>query len=250
MNYRIVLVEDEKWVRTAIRKVMEKIDLPFGIVYEASNGLDASEWFKSNDAELALTDIRMPVMDGLALLKEMKQSRPDVDVVIVSGHDDFGYAQQAMRHGAFDYLLKPVEREELEMCLRKWIEKREQSASAGAKREPDVNVHELSAVDQVIHYIESNRLYDMSSAEAAEWVHLNPSYFSKLFKQTKGTTFTDYVTAMRMKEAARLLEMTSLRVAEIAERLGFADAAYFTNLFKKTFDLPPSDYRKQRLAGK
>lgn len=247
MVYRLVLVEDEKWVRTALRKVIDKVDLPITIVHEASNGIDASDWLKSNDADLVLTDIRMPVMDGLSLLKDIKENRHDVDVIMISGHDDFAYAQQAIRLGALDYLLKPVEKEDLETCLRAWIKRKEKTALRETAVAPEIKVQELSPVEQVIHYIESNRAYDMSSAEAAEWVHLNPSYFSKLFKQTKGMTFTDYATAMRMKEAARLLENTSLRVTEIAERLGFTDPAYFTNTFKKSIGQTPSDYRKQWL---
>ncbi|WP_199613946.1 response regulator transcription factor [Paenibacillus alkalitolerans] len=250
MIYRLLLVEDEKWVRTAIRKVIEKVELPVTVVHEASNGMDASDWLKLNDAELVLTDIRMPVMDGLSLLKEIKENQYSAGVVMISGHDDFAYVQKALRHGAFDYLLKPVEKEELDRCLREWIRTKEHASSGKNASSHVVNIQELSPVDQVIHFIESNRAYDISSAEAADRIHLNPSYFSKLFKQTKGMTFTDYVTAIRMKEAARLLENTSLRVTEIAERLGFTDSAYFTNTFKKATGQTPSNYRKALLEKK
>ena len=248
MGYRLLLVEDEKWVRTALRKVIQKTELPIDIVHEAANGMEAADWLKTNQAELVGTDIRMPVMDGLTLLKDIRENGYPTDVVIVSGHDDFMYAQQALRQGAVDYLLKPVELEELKACFGVWMRKKERAAPQDNGDGDKVAMEELSPVDQVIRYIESNHAYDMSSAEAAEWVHLNPSYFSKLFRQTKGTTFTDYVTAMRMKEAAKLLEKTSLRVIEIAERLGYADQAYFSNTFKKAFGCAPSDYRKQ--AGK
>ncbi|WP_028610090.1 response regulator transcription factor [Paenibacillus harenae] len=246
MDYRLMLVEDEKWVRVALKKVIEKAELPVQVVHEASNGMEALDWLRCNEADLVLTDILMPVMDGLTLLEELQANGFGANVVMISGHDDFKYAQQALRKGAFDYLLKPVEKKELGACLRAWIKKKEETESGEKAAAPEVNVQELSPVDQVIHHIESNRVYDMSSAEAAEWVHLNPSYFSKLFKQTKGMTFTDYVTAMRMRDAAALLEKTSLRVTEIAERLGFTDPAYFTNTFKKTIGHTPSEYRKLR----
>ena len=245
MIYRLLLVEDERWVRTALRKVIEKAGLPVVVVHEAFNGVEALDWLAQHQVDLVLTDILMPVMDGLALLAEIKSSECGADVVIISGHDDFHYAQQAMRRGAIDYLLKPVEKEELAVCLSSWISKKEQASQAtDASKESKVDPCELSAVEQIVHYIESNRKFDMSSAEAAEHVHLNPSYFSKLFRQTKGMTFTDYVTTMRMKEAAGLLQMTSLRVTEIAERLRFRDPAYFANTFKKTIGYSPSEYRK------
>ncbi|MCR2807712.1 response regulator transcription factor [Paenibacillus soyae] len=245
MSYRLLVVEDEKWVRTALRKVIGKVDLPVHVEHEAANGMEALDWLRAHDADLVLTDIRMPVMDGLTLLEELGASECGADAVIVSGHDDFQYAQQAMRKGAFDYLLKPVEKEELEACLSGWIAKRQQAGRSGGTAAPEtVDVRELSPVEQIIHYIKSNREYDLSSAEAADRVHLNPSYFSKLFRQTTGMTFTDYVTSMRMQEAAGLLQRTSLRVTEIAERLRFKDPAYFANTFKKTIGHSPSEYRK------
>jgi YesN/AraC family two-component response regulator len=85
---------------------------------------------------------------------------------------------------------------------------------------------------------------DMTLTETASMVHLNPSYFSKLFKQQTQVNFTDYLTKVRMKEASGLLGKTSLRISEVAERLGYADLAYFSNTFKKTMGSTPSDYRK------
>jgi YesN/AraC family two-component response regulator len=249
MTYGILLVEDEKWVRIALRKIIEKLKIPFTIIHEATNGMEASDWLQANEADLILTDIRMPVMDGLTLLREVKRIGSQADVIIVSGHDDFAYAQEALRQGAYDYFLKPVEAADIQNCFLEWMEKREREEVA---RKPEngskVQFEELSPVEQVIHHMEANQAMDMTLAEAAGLVHLNPSYFCKLFKQHTATTFTDYVTNVRMKEAARLLENTSLRITEIAERLGYSDPAYFSNTFKKTIGQTPSDYRKQPIA--
>jgi YesN/AraC family two-component response regulator len=166
-------------------------------------------------------------------------------IILISGHDDFSYAQQALRQGAFDYFLKPVEADDLVACFGQWMKQREQAMLEQAVPTPPVSVNELSPVEQVIYHIATDQRFDMTLAEAAELVHLNPSYFCKLFKQHKRTTFTEYVTNIRMKEAVRLLENTSLRVTEIAERLGYADPAYFSNTFKKTIGRTPSDLRKQ-----
>ncbi len=252
MTCRVLLVEDEKWVRTALRKVLEQSNLPLEVLHEASNGMEAWDWLASHEADLVLTDIRMPVMDGLALLQEMKQSRHPADVMIVSGHDDFAYAQQALRLGARDYLLKPVETDEVIRRIGPWLAEREErersvpAANGAIGAEPEVRWEELSPVEQVLHHIHAKRSFRLTLAEAADMVHLNPSYFSKLFRKRTAATFTDYMTTVRIREAARLLERTSLRVAEIAERLGFADVAYFSNTFKKITGHTPSEYRKER----
>lgn len=240
----VLLVDDEKWVRTALRKVMEQSAVPIQVVHEAADGKAASEWLRTHRTDLVMTDIRMPVMDGISLLCEIKRCGYKCDVVIVSGHDDFAYARQALRYGAIDYLLKPVESEHIEACIEHWQQIRLEQQAAKDSVHP---TGEQSAVQQVIHYIKANLAYDLTSREAAELVHLNPSYFSKLFRNKLGMTFTDYMMKLRMEEAKRLLEGTSLRVNEIAERLGFTDTAYFSNTFKKACSQTPSEYRRRNI---
>jgi YesN/AraC family two-component response regulator len=87
---------------------------------------------------------------------------------------------------------------------------------------------------------------DLTLNEAASKVHLNASYVSQLFKQKMNQNFIDYITERRMKEAAHLLKITSLRVSEVAERLGYKDLAYFSNSFKKWSGETPSQYRNKK----
>jgi len=119
-----MLVEDEKWVRVALRKVIEKSALPIRVAHEAADGISALDWLREHTVDLVFTDIRMPLMDGITLLKEIRRYGYKCDVVIVSGHDDFTYARDAIRHGAIDYLLKPVEVEHIESCIAHWQELR------------------------------------------------------------------------------------------------------------------------------
>lgn len=243
--FNILLVEDERWVRTALRKTVERTGLPFQVIHEATNGMEAVDWLNDHAASIVLTDIRMPVMDGLALMEEIRRRNNDIAVVIISGHDDFAYAQRALQLGAFDYLLKPVEAENMTVCMQKWLNHHEKGLSI----EPvgrSFDMKEISPIEQVTRHIDSMLIPEMTLTEAAAMVHLNPSYFCKLFKQHTQVNFTDYMTKVRMKEATRLLEKTSLRISEIAERLGYADLAYFSNSFKKTMGLTPSDYRKNK----
>ncbi|MBS4210632.1 response regulator [Bacillus sp. FJAT-50079] len=238
--HQILLVEDERWVRTAIRKTVEKTGLPFTVVHESKNGVDAYDWLTQNNVDIVLTDIRMPAMDGIALMGEVRRLELKTDVVIISGHDDFAYTQQAIRLGAFDYLLKPVELDGLNETLKKWMAQKERIQ----EENQTMNVDELSPIEQVIQYMKTSISADFSLATAANMAHLSPSYFCKLFKKQTGTNFSDYVISIRMEEASRLLVHTSLRISEIADRLGYADLAYFSNSFKKVMGVTPSQYRK------
>lgn len=237
----ILLVDDEKWVRIALKWTIEKTGLPFQVVQECSNGLEALDWLRHHKADLVLTDIRMPVMDGMTLVREIRENHEKQDIVIISVHDEFQFVQKALREGVCDYLLKPVEVEDMKDCLTKWLDRRSAEPETPQQAKPDTAI--LSPVQKVLRYIETTPPGDITLAEAAKCVHMNACYLSQLFKQEMNVNFVDYVTDTRMKEAKRLLTTTSLRISEIADRLGYADVAYFSNIFKKTTCMTPSEYR-------
>jgi YesN/AraC family two-component response regulator len=152
--------------------------------------------------------------------------------------------QKAIRNGVTDYLLKPIEENDLKFCLEKWINKRKGEEE---KKNDAFDVNEelpSSTIEKVLQYIEKTPIAQITLKEAAEKVHMNPSYLSQLFKQQLNKKFVDYITELRMKEAKRLLLYTSLRISEIAERVGYSDLAYFSNNFKKITGSSPSDFRK------
>ncbi|WP_281883496.1 response regulator [Paenibacillus sp. YYML68] len=251
--YTILIVDDERWVRTSLKKTIERTQLPFTVIHEASNGLEAIDWLKSNTVDLAMTDVNMPVMDGLQFITTLKEQHPAVEAVIFSGHDQFQYAQQALRLGARDYLLKPVMAEDMATCLERIAvslaeKKRQQAALAEAQASSSAepaDPNELTAVEQVMAYVKATLPGEVTLQEAAARVHLNPSYLSHLFKQQTKVNFVDYVLSKRMEEAKRLLETTTLRISDIAERLGYQDFSYFSNTFKRIVGQPPSEYRKE-----
>lgn len=106
--YKILIVDDEDIIRKSMVKIIDWKTLGFDEVYDAENGLDALEILKTKEIDLVLADIKMPFMDGLELSAIIKKDFPKVSVVIISGHDEFHMAQQAILHGVLDYILKPI----------------------------------------------------------------------------------------------------------------------------------------------
>lgn len=247
--YKVMLVDDEKWVRTALRHTIAMTGLPYEVVQECSNGLEAIEALKGQKPDLVLTDVRMPVMDGLSLVSQLSEQDSGPDVIMISGFDEFKYIQHALRTGVTDYLLKPVEPEDLKTCLEKWEKRRlkqEQSSLQAAAPIPVENDLEKSPVERVIGFIRSKMPGEVTLTEAAAHVCLNPSYLSKLFKEKTDKNFSDFVLETRIGEAKMLLEKTSLRISEIAERLQFSDITYFSSAFKRLTGKTASEYRKER----
>ncbi len=98
---------------------------------------------------------------------------------------------------------------------------------------------------EVLRYLDARFSEDLSLAFVAERFHYHPSYFSTLFKQNVGSTFSDYLFDLRMREAARLLIKTQLFASKVGEKVGYPSAAYFTKAFKKRFGMSPDQYRKR-----
>lgn len=112
---RIVLVDDEQFVRKGIIALVDWEKIDYQVVGEASNGEDALTLILEEKPDVVLTDIRMPVFDGLKLIQQVKELATKIPkFIIVSGYNDFEYAQRAVRLGVTDFILKPIDKEELE----------------------------------------------------------------------------------------------------------------------------------------
>ncbi len=117
--YRIMLVDDEEEVRKAIIRKMDWEKLGFQVAGDAENGEDALEKLEQLEPDVVITDIRMPYMDGLTLTARIREKHPSMKVLIFSGYDDFEYAKQAIKLNVTEYILKPVNGQELAEILNR-----------------------------------------------------------------------------------------------------------------------------------
>lgn len=107
--YRVIIVDDERWALVGIRKFLERGSDQFEVVFETTNPLEALDAICEQQPDLVFTDIRMPEITGIDLIEKARQRGSTADFVIISGFSEFAYAQQALRAGALDYLLKPLD---------------------------------------------------------------------------------------------------------------------------------------------
>lgn len=123
---KVMLVDDEPFIMQGLEVLIDWNALGYEIVKMASNGGEAYEYLKSEQVDMVISDISMPVMTGLDLLKRIREEGlSDAYFVILSGYNDFKYAQQAIRYASMDYLLKPIDREELTDILKRAARMRE-----------------------------------------------------------------------------------------------------------------------------
>jgi two-component system response regulator YesN len=117
--HKILIVDDETIFRRGLRTIISELSEDWEIVGEARDGYEALDMLEQLKPDVLLTDIRMPRMNGIQLQQIAREQFPDLQVIVISGYDDFTYVQQSLRQGASDYLMKPIEREELTSLLKR-----------------------------------------------------------------------------------------------------------------------------------
>lgn len=120
--YKVLLAEDEEWILQGIRNIIDWEELGLSVVHMAHNGNEAIECMLKEPVDIIVTDINMPGMDGLTMLKKIREKNEKVRFIILSGYDDFQYAQTAIRLNVEGYILKPIDEDELTEVLEKAIQ--------------------------------------------------------------------------------------------------------------------------------
>ncbi len=396
--WKLLIADDEPKIRKGLRNSLNWAEIGVEIIGEAEDGEIALDIVRSNHPDIILLDICMPFINGLQLIEKVKQEYDECIMIVVTGHDEFSYAREALRLGVFDYVLKPVSKEQLhnvvlkaideissiknrnkyykwaqnqlsqnykvlkEKFMNEWLENHFSSAEIKEQLEyykinftdktgmllvrpveknsvvemndwdnnlllfaiqnvieelvenmqpnivfrdnkdnivavtgiPNISewfqlkdklesciekyldksirvyqkvsekgMDEIPAVydaliDEVSkessytpmvikakQYIENNYFKEeLSLEDVARDIKVSASYLSRVLKQETGTSFIDYLTQVRVKMAIQLMNDPSMKIYEIAERVGYNSQHYFSTAFKKVLGVSPVEYKK------
>lgn len=240
----VLIVDDEPYMIEYIKKLVDWESYGFTQVLTAKGGSMARNLLQEHHPQLLITDIKMPKISGLDLSRIIKENRYPTKVMIISGYSEFEYAQQAVRYGVSEYLVKPVIKKDFEESLARVLEKsfNKETDRQGSAREMQCDQRDV--ITCVKKYIEENYGKNLSLEALGEIVHLHPAYLSKIFKETTEENLSNFITEVRMQKAAQLLEQTELRIHEIMEQVGYQKSQYFSKLFKARYAVTPKEYRK------
>lgn len=238
---KVLVVEDEEMIRKGIVLAVDWAALDCVVVGEAANGLEALEAVERLDPSLIITDLKMPRMDGLELLRRLREQGNQVYVIILTAYDSFTYAQSALRLGAVDFLLKPFHDGDLEQAVTALRRRMERGGGPlpGLKK-GDKSKYVLEAMDYIgAHYSDPG----ITISAIAQNLGISEGHLSHTFKKETDYTLLNYLTRFRIQKAMELLRDCRVKIYEVAERVGYRDITHFSATFKKVTGMSPSEYQ-------
>ncbi len=248
--YKILIAEDDEDIRYIYSRMKLWNEFGFTVEKQTSNGEEALKALESDNYDLLITDIRMPLIDGIELLREIKKRRISIEVIFVSSYDDFEYVRQGLILGAFDYILKPIDKTQMRNSILRAKEKLDERKYEQMPKEHVSTAFEYFNIsldngfnNQVYQYLHSVGEKIITMEQAAEHFELSKDYFGKLFKQNCGVSFNNFYSVLKVEFAKDLIRTSNYKAYEISEILGYSSTDYFRRIFKDVTGMTPTEYR-------
>ncbi len=242
MPIKLLIAEDEDPIRKGVVKYIQLHTDRFSNIYEAENGQEAVDLLLKHQPDMLLLDMQMPLKGGMDVMREAEKAGIYPITIVLSGYDEFKYAQQAIKFGAKEYLLKPVRAAEILSLLNRLADEYIETAGYTGKERDAVPENPLVRLAK--EYIEEHYAEDLSLAEISEELGISKGYLSTMFKSSLGCGFVDFLHQVRIDHACCYLEQNYLKNYEIAYKVGFRDEKYFSRIFKKMKGVSPREYRR------
>lgn len=281
--YKVLVIDDEEIIREGLIKTIDWEKLSCRIVGEAEDGDEGLKQIQEKKPDLIITDIRMPGLNGLQMIHKMKMLKHDCKILIITGYREFEYAQEAVRLGAFRFLLKPINTNELINGIDEAISEIKQSRIKetnyhhmkkkvqeyyGIKNSPHVSDYDAKKegisevestsqqgnssyiVNRALSFMKEHYHEDINLKIVADHLYVSIWHLSKVIKKETGSNFVDILNNIRIEEAKKVLTNPKYKIYEIAEIVGFNDVPYFTKLFKKITGITPVEFKNTSCINK
>ena len=241
----VMLIDDDIWALADMRETFHFDRYGFEIIGEYRSAEEVVRAMETRAPDLIVSDICMSAGSGLDLAALCAEKYPDTVMILVSGHERFDYAREAIRQGVFAYLLKPLLDSEvtqtMERLMKQW---------PAPKTETETNPAEAPAADSLVSramsYIEANYSVSLPLETVAGALYVNKNYLSDLFSKSLGMTFTQYKNMVRIRHAKELIRRGGLSMTEIAQRTGFASSSRFSKVFHQVEGISPQQYQNKK----
>ncbi len=240
MSVKLLIAEDEDMIRLGIEKYIRLHTDRFDKIYLAANGQETLDIIFKQRPDVMLLDVQMPIKNGIEVMQEAKNASILPATIILSGYDDFKYAQQAIKFGAKSYMLKPSRSSDILKCLH------DVTNEAVGIESDEENLLCMSlghVVNRAREYVEEHYFEELSLQQVAEEVGISAGYLSTLFAKQLQIGYIDYLNKIRIEHACDYLLQGYFKTYEIAYKVGFRDEKYFSKVFKRNIGMTPSEFK-------
>ncbi len=227
MKYSVLVVDDDSEFVASVHQI-----LPGYIIFEADGASQALHLLRRPaDIDIILLDLKLPRIPGMQLLKEIKSLRPNIAIIIITAFGTKKSILDALRLNVNDFLEKPVDPATLRASVERIV------------ADLPVPPFENSLVQRLLHFVDTNYNKQITLNSAAQTLHHNPKYLSRIFKESVGFSFSEYKQIVRVDRACQLLTESNLTVDQISYNVGYLNAESFNRIFKKYQHMTPTAYR-------
>ena len=251
----ILIVDDEELAVQGILDGVNWTQLAFDKVLTARSYQDAVNVFSNTYVDILVSDIEMPGESGLKLIEYVNAHSANTECIILTCHDEFDYAQTAVRLNCMEYVLKPIRYQKLTEILMRARERVTQRRKAEQIQQygqqyidslaKETRSDATNALETAAQYIDSHLTEDLSVRELAAICFISADHLTRLFKKKFGLSVSEYIQERRIRLAGELMRRQDMTISMVANTVGFGNYSYFTEQFKKHFGVTPREYQKQ-----
>lgn len=238
--FKAFIVDDDKFVAEATYMMFPWDELNVDKIEKIYDPQGLTEKILLEKPDIVFIDIEMGSVSGLDIIAECKEQNSNALFVIITGHDNFNYAHIAVNLGAIYYLLKPIDRADVESVTKKL----KKILNPEEFLPPEAFLDELWG--KILDYIEKNYGKKLQAQDICSELYISTTTFFKVFKRNSGETFVEYLTRFRLEKAKIFLKTTTRSIPDISESVGIKDPYYFNKVFKKYTGVTAQQYRNRR----
>ena len=239
--WKVMIADDENYMLEAMENLIDWKKMDCQLVYKAKNGHVLLEQIKKNPPDIIITDIKMPLVNGIQVAQYVCENMLPTKVIILSAYADFQYAQEAIKYDVCGYIIKTSVIEMLPGMIQKAIGKL--SAPMEVEKESGEYFPD-DILGRLQKYISEHYMDKLNLTQIAQEIHANGSYLSRLYKTKTGQNLFDVINKMKLEKAKEYMSQ-GMRIYEIAQMVGFDDVSYFSRVFRKYEGCSPREYENR-----
>lgn len=236
------IVDDEQISIDELLKSVPWMDNGIEVCGTNTNPRIALEEIMSAKPDVIFCDLMMPEYDGNDLIQKVREADIDAEFIMISAYDNFHDTRRFFRQEGLDYLLKPVQEEEMQIVLERLV-------TRIAKKKPVRRQNDETGTVAIFHniaeYLKENYQKKITLELLSKQFGLSANYICNLFSDYFRQTLTSYLTELRMEAAGEQILGTSKAFKEIAIECGYTNYIYFCRVFKEYYKMTPSQYKNK-----